>query len=153
MVTFILGGIWHGAALKYIVFGAMHGVTLAALKMWNFKSPQFKLPHSLAVGVSFISFCVYAVIFRSPSLMLGVANVKGMFLGQNGEQIVNLDLLYLFFGVLAAIHYFKNRNGSQWAQVIRRLSSDQFAFATGAAWALIIFFTHNALRPFIYFQF
>lgn len=33
MITMILGGLWHGASLNFIVWGAMHGLALAVDKM------------------------------------------------------------------------------------------------------------------------
>ena len=34
-VTMVLGGLWHGAAWTFVVWGALHGVALAATRMWQ----------------------------------------------------------------------------------------------------------------------
>jgi alginate O-acetyltransferase complex protein AlgI len=35
MMTMLLGGLWHGAAWNYVVWGALHGLGLCANKMWG----------------------------------------------------------------------------------------------------------------------
>jgi D-alanyl-lipoteichoic acid acyltransferase DltB (MBOAT superfamily) len=34
-LTMVLGGLWHGAAWTFVVWGALHGVALAATRMWQ----------------------------------------------------------------------------------------------------------------------
>jgi D-alanyl-lipoteichoic acid acyltransferase DltB (MBOAT superfamily) len=34
MVTMFLGGLWHGAALRFLIWGALHGIGLAVHKFW-----------------------------------------------------------------------------------------------------------------------
>jgi D-alanyl-lipoteichoic acid acyltransferase DltB (MBOAT superfamily) len=34
-ITMVLGGLWHGASLNFIVWGAMHGAGLAVNKLWT----------------------------------------------------------------------------------------------------------------------
>jgi alginate O-acetyltransferase complex protein AlgI len=35
MITMLLGGLWHGAAWNYVVWGALHGLGLCANKVWR----------------------------------------------------------------------------------------------------------------------
>lgn len=34
MTTMLLGGLWHGASLRFIIWGALHGLALAVHKVW-----------------------------------------------------------------------------------------------------------------------
>ncbi|MFT6383721.1 MAG: D-alanyl-lipoteichoic acid acyltransferase DltB (MBOAT superfamily), partial [Bacteroidia bacterium] len=34
-ITMLIGGLWHGAALKFIIWGALHGVALMVHKAWQ----------------------------------------------------------------------------------------------------------------------
>ena len=34
IITMVLGGLWHGAAIRFVLWGALHGVALAVHKMW-----------------------------------------------------------------------------------------------------------------------
>jgi alginate O-acetyltransferase complex protein AlgI len=44
MVTMLLGGLWHGAAWNYVVWGALHGVGLCANKLWREVSRHLPSP-------------------------------------------------------------------------------------------------------------
>jgi len=35
MVTMLLGGLWHGAATRFVVWGGLHGIALIAEKIWH----------------------------------------------------------------------------------------------------------------------
>ena len=34
LITMVLGGLWHGAAVRFVLWGTLHGVALAVHKMW-----------------------------------------------------------------------------------------------------------------------
>jgi D-alanyl-lipoteichoic acid acyltransferase DltB (MBOAT superfamily) len=35
MITMVLGGLWHGASYNFVIWGGLHGVALAATRMWQ----------------------------------------------------------------------------------------------------------------------
>jgi alginate O-acetyltransferase complex protein AlgI len=35
MMTMLLGGLWHGASLKFMIWGGLHGIGLVINKIWN----------------------------------------------------------------------------------------------------------------------
>ncbi len=56
MVTMLLGGLWHGANLKFVVWGGIHGVSLVLHKLWTSHSPRVRRADSWwrrAVGAFF----------------------------------------------------------------------------------------------------
>jgi alginate O-acetyltransferase complex protein AlgI len=76
MVTMLLGGLWHGAAVRFIIWGAIHGIALALHKLWMAFVPQYEsknkfLKHLLHfLGVLFTFHIVnYAwIYFRAPDM-------------------------------------------------------------------------------------
>ncbi len=66
MVTMLLGGLWHGAAWTFVLWGGLHGAALAL----NHQGRRFGLPMPKPVGwVLTFTFVVAAfVIFRAASL-------------------------------------------------------------------------------------
>jgi D-alanyl-lipoteichoic acid acyltransferase DltB (MBOAT superfamily) len=74
----LLGGLWHGASLKFVIWGGLHGIGLVINKIWNsiFKghSRPTWIGRLLAVFITFqfINFCW--IFFRAPDL----ENVKIM---------------------------------------------------------------------------
>jgi D-alanyl-lipoteichoic acid acyltransferase DltB (MBOAT superfamily) len=35
MITMVLGGLWHGASWNFVIWGTLHGIALAATRMWQ----------------------------------------------------------------------------------------------------------------------
>ncbi len=73
MVTMLLGGLWHGANLKFVVWGGIHGVSLVLHKLWTSHSPRVRRADSWwrrAVG-AFFTFQLVSfswIFFRSSTL-------------------------------------------------------------------------------------
>ena len=34
MITMLLGGLWHGASIRFVMWGALHGAGLVINKIW-----------------------------------------------------------------------------------------------------------------------
>jgi len=43
MLTMLLGGLWHGAATKFIIWGGLHGLALAMHKIWMANKWRFAI--------------------------------------------------------------------------------------------------------------
>jgi len=39
MITMLLGGLWHGASWKFVIWGALHGIALMVHRFWREKYP------------------------------------------------------------------------------------------------------------------
>lgn len=70
MLTMLLGGLWHGAAYKFIIWGGLHGLALAIHKVW---SSRVKLSFGLAGRIlsviatfHFVALCW--IYFRADSI-------------------------------------------------------------------------------------
>ncbi|MFI3282954.1 MAG: MBOAT family O-acyltransferase, partial [Rikenellaceae bacterium] len=76
MITMVLGGLWHGAAVRFILWGALHGVALALHKLWMTVIPSSKSLGSemnpilrLLGGVfTFHIVCLGWLLFRAESM-------------------------------------------------------------------------------------
>ncbi len=76
LVTMLLGGLWHGAAVRFILWGAIHGVALALHKLymqifgalgWRRKEP-FKIQRFLGQIITFHLVCFAWIFFRADSM-------------------------------------------------------------------------------------
>lgn len=72
MITMLLGGLWHGAALRFILWGGLHGIALVINRIWKhiFRSGKRGRPLAQLAGIfitfNFVSFAW--IFFRSPSM-------------------------------------------------------------------------------------
>jgi D-alanyl-lipoteichoic acid acyltransferase DltB (MBOAT superfamily) len=72
IITMLIGGLWHGASYKFIIWGALHGVALAVNKLTkeyfsNFNR-TFVLPKVLKVFFTFHFVCLAWIFFRASSM-------------------------------------------------------------------------------------
>ncbi|MDR3449470.1 MAG: MBOAT family O-acyltransferase [Alphaproteobacteria bacterium] len=73
MITMLLGGLWHGAAWTFVVWGALHGVYLCINHAWiNYGpavAPRFARATNIAAFIlTFVAVVVAWVFFRADSL-------------------------------------------------------------------------------------
>ena len=73
IITMLLGGLWHGAAWTFVVWGALHGLYLAINHA--FRSSGRTLPASIAGAVTSLAIVVGWVLFRAQT----VDGALGMF--------------------------------------------------------------------------
>lgn len=101
-LTFLLGGLWHGAGWTFVVWGAMHGAGTAVHKFWHGKG--FIMPRWLAWLVTFLFVNFAWVFFRATSFADAVKVLEGM-LGFNGFGLAKqfpdnaLVLALVFLGI------------------------------------------------------
>ncbi|MBN1387802.1 MAG: MBOAT family protein [Bacteroidales bacterium] len=63
MITMLLGGLWHGAAWRFVIWGGLHGIGLVVNKLWMKVFPRRSNPGrikrliSVFITFNFVSFC------------------------------------------------------------------------------------------------
>jgi D-alanyl-lipoteichoic acid acyltransferase DltB (MBOAT superfamily) len=128
-ITMLLGGLWHGANWNFVIWGALHGVALAAHKFFrfiirrgkDFVSPVRSFRHWLGVILTF-HFVMFAwIFFRNPSLEdcgTILAQIFGNFQPQILWQVLSgykLVFIFIFTGYILHFtpfkveNYFKNK--------------------------------------------
>jgi alginate O-acetyltransferase complex protein AlgI len=163
MLTMLLGGLWHGANLTFIVWGGLHGLALVAHRLWqgvrNTIVPSTYRPAqslaALAAVLSALATFAWVVaclaLFRSQSLSDAAAFFSQM---TQPDTASTLDMnWWALLGTLAAIHYVGFRFGDRIKATVLGWPRPVFAFVFGAAAALVPIFLRINSEPFIYFQF
>jgi hypothetical protein len=81
MITFLIGGFWHGAGWNFIIWGAMHGTALIIHRIWQ--GTQNKMPRFLAWFLTFNFINATWVFFRATDWQQGISVLSAM-LGMSG---------------------------------------------------------------------
>jgi len=164
MITMLLGGLWHGPHLRFIVWGGLHGLALAFHKMWmemtkHAQTPQkLSFAHHLTAGFitfHFVAFCW--IFFRANSFELAGQMIGQIALNFHPEIIGQVLAAYAnVFSVMLigfAFHWMPG-NWKEWAAQTFTRTPD-FAKATIILAIIILLFQvkTSELQPFIYFQF
>lgn len=165
ILTMLLGGLWHGAHIRFILWGALHGVALATHKMLASLSGWVKkegaemsfFTRILSTLITF-HFVVFAWLpFRAESLsdvgeMLDrmIHNFHPEVITQfvDGYQMVTF-LLLLGYG----IHFIPSRIKESFQRLIQRLPLLLQALLLALVILLVVQFRSVGVQPFIYFQF
>ena len=64
MITMLLGGLWHGAAWRFLLWGGLHGLFLVIHGFWA--RLGWRLPQPLAWGLTLLCVLLAWVPFRAP---------------------------------------------------------------------------------------
>ena len=158
MITMLLGGLWHGAAWTFVIWGGLHGAGLAFERWRRERSPERSTAPSTARLwrnrlITFNFVCLAWVFFRASSLDSAEAMLRGL-VGRWGEPSPLVT-----FGVIAAIavgigaQYLPSRLPSLAMARFSRLPLAGQAVVLGACVMLVSTLGPTGVPPFIYFQF
>lgn len=81
MLTFLIGGLWHGAAWTYVFWGFLHGSALCINRLWIKTGIRLNKAFAWFLTFSFLNFSF--VFFRAESWDKAFKILKGM-VGLNG---------------------------------------------------------------------
>ncbi|MGB7249334.1 MAG: MBOAT family O-acyltransferase [Phormidesmis sp.] len=159
MITMLLGGLWHGAAWTFVIWGALHGGALIVHKEWSkfvrqvpaLAKSSARLPAIWGVLATFYWICITWVFFRASSFASALTVLKAFVLWRSpGTQQLSLSIFGLLGG-LALLHWLTARQ--IWTRAIAKLPSQIFAVGYGFATAFILTLLPAGYTAFIYFQF
>lgn len=107
-LTFLIGGIWHGAGWTFVIWGALHGLGLCAHRIWS--GAGMRLPKALAWAATFLFVVVGWVFFRATSIESAMIVLRGMS-GASGFElhariIDMLPFLGALFEPVSRLSYF-----------------------------------------------
>ncbi len=173
-VTMALGGLWHGAAWNFVVWGIYHGLCLIVHREFvgvKAKLPQLqkfwdsKVFHALSMLLTFNAVVVGCVFFGMSNISMAFNFVKRMVLLQpifttvEGHQFLVLKqemplvvpVVIAMTLTLLVLNYPLGKLIEKRAFNVVPVPVKAFYWSTLVV--LMITFMSNAAQPFIYFQF
>lgn len=161
LITMLLGGLWHGADLRFIIWGGLHGIGLVINKIrsYVFGDPGEKRGFARTVSVfltfQFVSFCW--IFFRAPDLHnvgLMFRQIWGNFLPvSSGNIIAVYGNVFLLMAAGYIIHFLPEKLKESYRGFFIRIPLPaQLAVIMAVAMVLFQMRTTEVL-PFIYFRF
>ena len=162
MITMLLGGLWHGASWRFIIWGALHGFALTIHKFYRSRSPrssghrnQWKKIASIFVTFHFVCFCW--IFFRAANIATVGEILNQIFFHFNialFDEVVEGYKVVMMMMVIGYILHFIPREAELAAQetVTNMPLAGKAAFMiTIIVW--VIQTKASGIQPFIYFQF
>jgi alginate O-acetyltransferase complex protein AlgI len=158
MIVMLLGGLWHGAAWTFVVWGGLHGLYLAAHRAFGKYVPRgyqgrVSLRRDLIpILVTFHLVAIGWIFFRAESLTEAMGFLGGIVAARPG--LPSVDTLILVGSALALIALIDlaQRNAADHEVMLRWRPSWQGLAYAGLLLAIVVF-AGGPKTPFIYFQF
>jgi alginate O-acetyltransferase complex protein AlgI len=150
LITFLLGGIWHGAAWTFVIWGALHGVALCVQRLWA--NSSIDTPRIISVILTFLFVNAAWVFFRAPDVSTSL-NVLGAMLSPNRlSQTLNPDYWPLVLVGFAMVWFLPT---SQYVALQTRIGTSLLAASSAGALIVVAMVAQNAAppSPFLYFNF
>lgn len=164
-ITMLLGGLWHGASVSFILWGALHGVSLAIHKFVMGRFSSFKQlgsemkPWRRIVGI-FITFhvvCFGWILFRADSMKAVGEMLTQIFTSFHPEVFPQFVTGYKGVFALMVLGYVLHFMPKRAEDVLQGVVTRSPLLIQAVMLVIMIFivvqFRSAGVQPFIYFQF
>ncbi len=159
MLTMLLGGLWHGAAFKFIIWGGLHGLALAVHKIWanRVKLTLGTAGKILSVILTFHFVALCWIYFRADNI-----ETVGVLINKIFTQFDYLGIYERVFGywkvfLIMLFGFVTHLLPSRIKESIKGQFISTSLLVKALAIVLIVFVVYQStsagIQPFIYFQF
>lgn len=166
MTTMLLGGLWHGASLRFIIWGALHGMGLAVHKIFMEFFPKKEGKKSFLSGIwtifsvlltfHFVTFCW--IFFRAKDFTIAlelIQNIGKVTFDFNQWFIIaeGYKNVFLLMAIGVLWHFLPEKIVEGMQSVFKSLPLFGKALILGLVYWLVYAMASAGPQPFIYFQF
>ena len=159
-LTMLVGGLWHGAAWKFVFWGAMHGVGLAvhkACKPWLDRLPDTWLVRAVSWSVTMVYVSLLFVFFRAESWEDSLLILNNIFTNFSFDYALPFLKVRYVWVIMMVIIIGSHSLPSRWYDAAQRWFIRSNWMVKLALFLvvvqLVIEFMSENVAPFIYFQF
>jgi len=167
LTTMLLGGLWHGASLLFIIWGALHGIALAVHKIWSEFFPSKKTDKhsvgtklwniiSVVLTFHFVAFCW--IFFCSKTfggaieVIINIGNLT--FEPHNWLTIIQgYKNVFVLMGIGYAWHLMPQSFSNGLQKAFYKMPLVVKGVVLGLVFWLVYAASTAGPQPFIYFQF
>ncbi|MDR2040043.1 MAG: MBOAT family protein, partial [Bacteroidales bacterium] len=162
MITMLLGGLWHGANMRFILWGGLHGLALVIHKAWSKYFPSSLMrrrpvPSFLGVLITFhfVAFCW--IFFRASDMSVATEMIRRICSPTSLSVIKDIIWGYRFIFLIILAGFLMHWTPAQWKEYIRGWYI-KTPIVVKLLLAILLFFMiyqmkSSVIQPFIYFQF
>ncbi|NLV54688.1 MAG: MBOAT family protein [Acidimicrobiales bacterium] len=156
-LTMVIGGLWHGAAWTFVVWGAIHGVALVAeRRILAAREAAGKVPGTFSPvirwAVTFHVVCLAWVFFRADSFGAAFTLLWRLVAAPGVGEAVTPMLVFVVVAMVAA-QFVPSEAVDRVQVVFSRSAPIVQALALAIGLLLVDALGPEGVAPFIYFQF
>lgn len=154
-LVMFLGGLWHGAAWSYAVWGTGHGLLLALERLTGIgRADPARLPawrRMLGIAVTFHLVSLLWLLFQLPDIRHAAAYVRCLFTNPGG-LLPQYGFVIVVFGTPVALHHLWGATRA-WRERCGPLWAGRLDVAVHAVLFFLVLVNAGTAGDFIYFQF
>ena len=161
MITMLIGGLWHGASWKFVIWGGLNGLGVVAYKYWRKVSPyensNLWVVRAWKIAFTFVFITFTRVFFRSndmESINQWFDQVAHNMDWGSAMQVMkynNISLGIILIGYIT--HWLPQR----WKDYTEHVFAESHYVVKAAIALVVVLICYQAystdIQPFIYFQF
>lgn len=150
-VTFVIGGLWHGASWTFVFWGALNGIGLVVHRLY--RNLKINTPDVVAIAITFVFVMIARVFFRASDWSMAMDVLKGMAGLQEGAASFKLltsyyDAPFWIAGIVLLFGLNSTQIGERFTPNVRYLILLVFMIL------LNLMFMNSAIKQdFLYFDF
>mgnify|MGYP001167322530 FL=1 len=163
MITMLLGGLWHGDSLNFLLWGGFHGLALVCHKLWRDIRKKDKADQSkgffrfMGVLVTFHFVCFTWIFFRHQNFSEAFNMIHqivydfkpGLFF----QLISGYWQVFILIGIGFALHFMPRRAEESFFNLVQRTPLIGKAILIVVLVFIVIQIKSSDIQPFIYFKF
>ncbi len=152
VITFLLGGLWHGAGWTFVVWGFYNGLLLVVWRRWNPPPAKSWWGIALQVFATFNAICLGLVFLHAHSFADAWASFATLLRWGSGAGGVFTTPALLAFGAAVFLH----GTPKSWKEELQAAFAEMPAWGLGAVIVLaggVLSLFAGLAQPFFYFQF
>jgi D-alanyl-lipoteichoic acid acyltransferase DltB (MBOAT superfamily) len=159
ILTMLLGGLWHGASWRMVIWGFIQGFALAVERRFGIKKWTEKSTLNRIIGflVTFNLFTFTLLFFRAQSHQDALDMISQMWNYFHPEVFLQFVEGYTLVFILVVIGYLTHFTPQSWEEKIQvfitKLPFIWKALLIAAVIWIVAQFKSADIQPFIYFQF
>jgi alginate O-acetyltransferase complex protein AlgI len=157
-LTMLLGGLWHGAAWTFIVWGGLHGLYLIVERLlkshWRWKLHNNIFAQWFLSLLTFFFIMLAFVVFRADSFQQAIDIILAMFSGTQTQSLIAWDwwtqiVLFTFLALLLVQWALRHKTPTDVITNMPWILRSMILYAC----LILIVISSGGSDAFIYFQF
>ncbi len=161
LLTMLIGGLWHGASWKFVIWGGLNGLGIIVYKYWRRISPYEKNNSSIAmickIGMTFIFITFTRVYFRGNSMEQINKQYYQILHNMNLDNALQLTIEYRYVFLIMLLGYITHWLPYSFKDSIKILFIKSHIIIKAVVVVIISILCYQTyaadFQPFIYFQF
>lgn len=164
MTTMLLGGFWHGASMRFILWGALHGLALAIHKSYlsifriekKDTQPNY-ISRFLGIFITFHFVCFCWIFFRATSMQKSWEVISQIMYSFDWKILPQMLSGYKLVFILMAAGFILHFVPVKWENKFKNtMINSPYAVLLAFLFVIVVIVAQvksSEIQPFIYFQF